>query len=209
MKKISVLAVAFVATAFLAPGNAHAQKYQGQINTTAGTSFSLTGLVVNAFLNAVDNAQGVETTSIPGINTMVDYGVSDRFSLGAAYYYQSFTTNLSGYTDSSGQVVSGDYYIRITRQNAGLRTLFHFGDNDDLDLYAGARIGMTFWSWASDIPNNSGVDFDDVIRSRVLPQGIFGMRYYFTPVVGVNLELAAGPPYFMMLGVNARFGGVK
>jgi hypothetical protein len=210
MKKVSLLtATAFaVNLSALTPGKAHAQKYQGQMNATAGASFSITGLFVNAVLATVDQAGGVNTSSIPGLNAMFDYGVSDRFSVGAAYYYQSFTTNFTSYTDTSGTVQNGDFKLALIRQNAGARMLFHFGENENLDVYAGARVGFTFWSTKSDVPANSGLDLDvSAIRSRMLPQGIFGMRYYFTDNIGANVELAVGPPYFMMIGLNARFGG--
>lgn len=210
MKKVSFIAAtafAVILTA-LTPGKAIAQKYQGQMNATAGASFSLTGLFVNAVLDAVDGAGGVNTSSLPGLNVMFDYGVSDRFSVGGAYYYQSFTSNFSSYVDTNGVTQNGDFKVALVRQNPAVRLLFHFGDNDDLDTYAGARIGYTLWSVRSDVPANSGADFDvDAVRSAIRPQGLFGMRYFFTENIGANVELAVGAPYFMMIGLNARFGG--
>jgi hypothetical protein len=38
-------------------------------------------------------------------------------------------------------------------------------------------------------------------------QGVFGPRYFFTENIGFNTEFAIGPPYFAMIGFNARFGG--
>lgn len=200
----------FAATAFMLvfaslPTQVAAQKYQGQMNFTAGGSFSLTGLTMNFVIDAIDNAQGTTTRSTPGLNGMFDYGITDRFSLGAAYHFQNFRAEFNGYTDSAGNAVVGDYYVGVTRQNIGLRALFHFGDNDDLDIYAGARAGITLWSYNTNA-NTTGLG-DDLFTSRVWPQAIFGMRYYFTPNIGVNTEFAIGPPYYLMLGVNARFGG--
>jgi hypothetical protein len=143
----------------------------------------------------------VQTTSIPGINAMLDYGVTDRFSVGGAYYYQSWSGSWVG-TDSVG--ISHNYSYNITRQNAGLRALFHFGDNDDMDTYAGARFGYSFWSYKTDADH--ALDWGKM-TSRLWPQAIFGMRYFFTPNIGFNAEFAVGPPYYMMVGLNARFGG--
>ncbi|GAB4130818.1 MAG: hypothetical protein Fur0041_00420 [Bacteroidia bacterium] len=206
MNKRVIIAAVAVAMAFvLAPGKALAQKYQGQMNVTAGASFSLTGLFINTIMNGVDNVTGVSTRSTPGLNGMLDYGVTDRFSIGAAYHYQSFRADFTSYTNDSGVVMNGDWYASITRQNIGLRTLFHFGDNDDLDTYAGARFGYTFWS-AKTNATGSGID-KNTATSRLWPQALFGMRYFFTPNIGVNVEFSVGPPYYMMFGLNARFGG--
>lgn len=207
MKKLSVLAVAVTVAAFatFSPNRAMAQKYQGQMNLTAGGSFSLTGLAINAVTDALANGTGVTSRSTPGLNGMFDYGITDRFSLGAAYHFQNFRTEFTGYTDTAGNNVVGDYYFGITRQNAGLRALFHFGDNDDLDTYAGARVGYSFWKFSTNA-SSSGVD-EATLTSRVWPQALFGMRYYFTDNIGANVEFAVGPPYYLMLGLNARFGG--
>ncbi|MGL4597523.1 MAG: outer membrane beta-barrel protein [Bacteroidia bacterium] len=206
MKKIKSLLVAavLVATGIFAP-NASAQKYQGQMNITAGGAFSLTGLVGTAVTSAVNTANG-RASATPGLAGMFDYGVSDRFSIGAAYNFQQFTVKFSSYVNDNGNTVNGDFKYSVTRQNIGLRALFHFGDNDDLDTYAGARFGYTLWNTNTNAPGLSLGD-EKFFRSRLWPQALFGMRYYFTENIGVNAEFAIGPPYYMMFGLNFRFGG--
>lgn len=206
MKKTLLSAfAALLLGVFALPQQAAAQKYQGQVNITAAGSFSLTGLVLSAFTDAVGKGTNVNTRSTPGLNGMVDVGLTDHFSLGAAYYYQNFHGEFSSYTDTAGYVHNGDYYFGVTRQNIGLRALFHFGDNDDLDTYFGARVGYTIWSYRTNAVA-SGLNKDSA-RSRLWPQALFGVRYYFTPNIGVNAELAVGPPYYLSLGFNFRFGG--
>ncbi len=205
MKKIKSLLVAavLVATGIFAP-NATAQKYQGQMNVTVGGAFSLTGLVGTSLTSAISAADG-RASSTPGLAGMFDYGISDRFSLGAAYNFQQFTVKFSSYVDNNGNTVNGDFKYSLTRNNVGLRALFHFGDNDDLDTYAGARFGYTIWKTNTNAPGLALTD--NFFKSRLWPQALFGMRYYFTENIGVNAEFAIGPPYYMMFGLNFRFGG--
>jgi opacity protein-like surface antigen len=206
MKKIKILVVAASLTliGLIAPQQAAAQKYQGQMNFTVGGAFSLTGLVGSAVTDAIQAGNG-RATSTPGMAGMFDFGVSDRFSLGAAYNFQQFGVKFSSYTDNNGNVVNGDFKYTLTRQNIGARALFHFGDNDDLDIYAGARFGYTIWTTNTNAPNLTLTD--KTFKSRLWPQALFGMRYYFTENIGINAEFAVGPPYYMMIGINARFGG--
>lgn len=198
MKKLIIVCTLFLSTF---AGTLSAQKYAGQLNGTIGASFSMTGLIFTALNNSVGNNSTVTTTSLPGMNAMLDYGISDRFSAGAAYYYQSWSGKWSS-TDSNG--VSQDYSYSVARQNAGVRALFHFGDNENLDTYAGARFGVSFWSTKTNYVGSLDLG---KFTTRVWPQAIFGMRYYFSEFVGVNAEFGFGPPYYIMFGLNARFGG--
>jgi hypothetical protein len=198
MKKLIIACTLVLSTI---AGTVSAQKYAGQLNVTAGASFSMTGLLFTTLNNSIGNNTTVNTTSLPGLNGMLDYGISDRFSVGAAYYYQSWSGDWSE-VDSNGVNQNFDYSIK--RQNVGLRALFHFGDNENLDTYAGARFGYSFWSTKTNSTGN--LDFGR-FTSRLWPQAIFGMRYFFSDFIGVNAEFAVGPPYYMMFGLNARFGG--
>ncbi|TND10341.1 MAG: hypothetical protein FD123_589 [Bacteroidetes bacterium] len=209
MKKLPVITVALVVAtlATFSPRNAMAQKFQGQSVVTAGAGYSLAGILMGVVTDAV-NATDASSTKTPVIAGMYDFGISDRFSVGAAYTYQGLTVKYSSYTDPNGNVITGNFTDRLTRQNFGVRALFHFGDNDDLDTYAGARFGYTMWNYSSSAPN--GYDNSDILSgfgSPIKPQALFGMRYFFTDNIGANAEFAIGPTYFMLFGINARFGG--
>jgi len=108
-----------------------------------------------------------------------------------------------------GNLISttGSFTDRITRQSIGVRPLFHFGESENLDLYTGARFSYVWWNYKSDGRTDlSSSDIFGGFGSPVKPQAIFGMRYNFMPALGFNAEFAIGSTYFMMVGINARFG---
>lgn len=208
MKKFSRILVVGAVAALTAmnPTQAKAQKFQGQSVITAGVGYSLAGILMEVVKDAV-NATDASSTKTPVIIGSFDYGISDRFSVGASYTYQGMTVKYSSYTDNNGNVINGDFKDRLTRQNFAIRPLFHFGDNDNLDTYAGVRLGYTMWNYNS---SQNTYDSNDILGgfgSPIKVQGLFGMRYFFTENIGFNTEFAIGPTYFMMIGANARFGG--
>lgn len=216
MKKGSfIFAVAIMLLAgIISPKQAAAQKYRGQSVVTGGVGFSFVGLLLGVIDNTVDAATDIRSTKTPVIIGAYDYGVSDRFSVGVGYTYQGITMRYDSYykpniNGSGDTIVTGDFRDRLSRQNFGIRPLFHFGDNDDLDIYAGLRLSFVRWSYNTNRP-----DFDASGATRLLSgaspvkaQALFGMRYFFTENLGFNTELAIGPSYFAMVGLNARFGG--
>jgi hypothetical protein len=207
MKKLLILALSAIVLNCLTPATAAAQKYQGQVNVGANGAFSLVGLLLTSTFNSIDRIEGLNTAVTPGLNGTIDFGLSDRFSLGVAHFYQSATAKWSSYTDSAGIVQSGDWYYRLTRQNTAVRMLFHFGENDDLDTYFGVRLGYSYWSQRTNVTNAGSVIDLGVFRTRFWPQAVFGARYFFTEYIGANAEIALGFPYYLSVGLNARFGG--
>jgi hypothetical protein len=216
MKKGSfiIAAVLMLLAGIIAPKQAAAQKYQGQSVVTGGVGFSFVGLLLGVIDNTVDAATDIRSTKTPVIIGAYDYGVSDRFSIGVGYTYQGMTLKYDSYykpnfSGSGDTIVTGNFTDRLSRQNFGIRPLFHFGDIDDLDIYAGLRLSFVRWSYNTNRP-----DFDISGATKLLGgvspikvQGLFGMRYFFTENIGFNTEFAIGPSYLAMVGINARFGG--
>jgi hypothetical protein len=216
MKKGSfIIAVALMLLAgIIAPKQASAQKYQGQSVVTGGVGFSFVGLLLGVIDNTVDAATDIRSTKTPVIIGAYDYGISDRFSIGVGYTYQGITMKYDSYFKPSinggpDTTITGDFKDRLSRQNFGIRPLFHFGDNDDFDIYAGLRLSFVRWSYNTNRPDLDVSGATSLLSgaSPVKVQGLFGMRYFFTENIGFNTELAIGPSYFAMVGINARFGG--
>ena len=214
MKKVPVFAVIALITAFstINPGTAHAQKAKGQFVGTAGAGYSIVGLFMGVIQDGINATDNVKSTKTPVIWGTADYGLTDRFSVGACYTYQGITAKYNSYTttDSAGNNITmiGDFTDRITRQSIGIRPLFHFGDSDDLDVYVGARFSYVFWNYKSDRTDISATDVLSGFGSPIKPQFVFGTRYFFIPQVGFNAEIAIGPTYFMAFGISGRFGGM-
>jgi hypothetical protein len=216
MKKsiLSGMSAIIILASVITPHKAHAQKYKGQSVVTGGVGWSVVGLFLGVIDKGLDAASDVRSTKTPVIMGAYDFGLSDRFSIGAHYTYQSLTLRYDGYTTFSStgffdSTVTGSFRDRLLRQSIGIRPLFHFGDNDDLDIYAGLRLSFLRWSYKS-TRSDLGDDFaTDILKAAnpIKVQGVFGVRYFFTENIGFNTEFAIGPAYFAMIGINARFGG--
>lgn len=218
MKKISstILITAFCFS-IMQPRNVAAQNAKGQSVVTAGVGVSLVGLLFNAVKNTVNSqpGAGITLSSTPVIIGAYDYGVTDKFSMGFAVSYQSFGTTYTNYTYTNSQnvqVTIPSYKDNVTRMNFGVRPLFHLGNNPNLDTYLGARISYTSWSTSTTNPDpyyNTGSTYDFIGASPIKFQTVLGLRYFFGDLVGINMELAIGPSYYLAGGINFRFGATK
>ena len=213
MKKTTHFFIILLLVGFstFAPQYANAQKIKGQTVVTAGAGYSLVGLFMGAISTGLNTIGDVNSTKTPVIIGGLDYGITDHFSLGAVYTYQGVSANYNSYTDydTLGYLVTiqGSFTDRITRQSIGVRPLFHFGESEKLDLYTGARFSYVWWNSTSSVRANlSQTDIFAGLGRPIKPQAIFGMRYNFMPALGFNAEFAIGSTYFMMVGINARFG---
>jgi hypothetical protein len=212
MKRSAYFALAAaIVIALIIPGKAQAQTAKGQVVVGTNGAFSLVGTAMTLAFKGIGNIDGLTTHTTPGLSGTVDYGISRRFSLGVATFYQSASAKWNVYSDSSSGTniyYNGDYHARVTRMNTGIRALFHFGNSDDFDPYFGFRVGVSYWNITSNVANIDALGNFKHFSTTVWPQAIFGVRYFFTPNIGVNGEFALGFPYFMSLGVNFRFGGL-
>ncbi|HLG02928.1 MAG TPA: hypothetical protein VI731_04995 [Bacteroidia bacterium] len=184
------------------------QKKAMQIVPTAGVGYSITGALMGFISNGL-NAVDVESSKTPVIIGGADFAVTDIFSVGGIYTYQGLTVKYNSYQveDTAGNMITitGDFKDVLSRQSVGVRSLFHFGQNEDFDLYSGARFSYVWWNY------NGREDFDASMLSFGSPvkvQALFGMRYFFIPNLGIGMEFAVGATYFMSFGLNGRFGGI-
>ena len=174
----------------------------------AGAGWSLVGALFGFVNNSVPDSSSVDLKQTPVIIGAYDYFVSPKFSIGAAYSFQSFTFSYANYpyTGAGGATYYGTFKDVVKRQNFAIRPLFHFGNSDDMDPYFGLRLGYTQWSYSTTNPDplydNSGTTS---IGSSVKVQVLFGARYWITDFLGFNTEVAIGSPYFLMVGANFRF----
>jgi len=168
---------------------------KGDFTVNGGVGYSLIGSI---FRLTLDNAKAVNSEAsgggTPVINGMVDYAVTDIFSIGVAGSYQTYTINFS---DDDSQ--------KWSCLNIGVRPLFHFGTGDNLDLYTGARISVTSWNFTSTIDDNTFFTAGDVTLPGFGLQPLFGGTYYFTDNIGLNMELGLFGTYLAAAGINAKF----
>lgn len=194
------------------PVKNYAQNKSGTSVVTLGAGTSMVGLIFKAFQNSINSLpqSSVELKSTPALLATYDYALADKFSLGVAFSYQSFSAQINGYEyiNSMGDTISNaSFKNTTTRINYAIRPLFHMGSSEDMDVYMGARIGFTKWNTKTD---NLDPYYDpaadwDFLTNRVRTQVLFGLRYFFSDYIGVNGEIAIGTPYYMMAGLNFKF----
>jgi hypothetical protein len=178
-----------------------AQKEQGGSVVSAGAGYSL----ISLFLG-FDGHRSVEQRSTPVLMLNYDYAVIDRMSIGLSGSFQQFSA-------IHEDAVFGKYTDRYNRSTGGIRILGHFGQAENMDLYAGGRVSGSYWWMNSGSPDPAFDDpqyAPDVIRInyyglRFGVQGIFGWRYYFNENLGIGSEISIGPPSCFMANLVARF----
>ena len=192
MKKLSIIMTAIAVFALLNT-NSYAQNADYKSVVSVGVGSSLFGGLMRVLEVAENDSYSYSQTPVLGAS--YDYGVTDFLSVGVSGTYQGFFLK------------ADDGTATLLRLNGAARVLFHYVNNDKLDLYSGVRLGATgydFDSTSADptldgfADDNSGFHF----RTQVVA---FGMRGYFTDNIGANLEFTIGSPYFLMGGLNYRF----
>jgi hypothetical protein len=203
MKKLIILALS-VSSVLLFNQKIQAQKLQNELVISAGSGYSLSMALVRSVINTSLRASGFnEVKTIPIINAQLDYAVADNFSIGGAYSFHKWSVDET-------RMINDTLYnaqVGLSRQNIGIRPLFHFGGDETLDLYAGGRLGYSVWSGNYAIRNNYGDNRADNVRtpSTFTVQFLFGVRKYFNDFIGVNFEVGLGTaPYFMAGGLSFK-----
>lgn len=181
-----------------------AQNEEGQSVVTLGAGYSLVNNIVKSGLETYSD---VNVKSVPTIALTYDYGLTDNFSLGVAAAYQSVSGEFTNtYFDNNLDLQTETAKSSFSRMNIAIRPLFHYGGSDKLDLYSGLRVGMLFRNSEVESEQENIDLFGDLSGSRV-SIGIvaFGMRYFVSDNIGINMDLQVGTPYIMSAGVAARF----
>src|ERR1044071_5037317 len=154
-----------------------AQKYKGEIVISPQAGFSLVGSVVRIAFKVSDyDITGLKTRVTPGLTGNVDVGLTDRISLGAAYFVQFASAEWSAYTDTlADSTYRGNFTFAAQRSNYGIRTLLHFGSNDAIDPYFGFRVGYGQWRFSG---STTAVELYDkrYFKKGVSLQAVFGVR---------------------------------
>lgn len=174
---------------------------------SASVGLSLTGVFINLF-DELDPTATIDIKNTPALQLTYDYGIKKFFSIGLAVGYQKFGIDAEDftYTDSEGIEITESFNADFSRLNIAIRPLFHYANNDDLDLYSGFRIGLLNNRFSSD-STNEDLSIDGFENLNRLAFGVtaFGLRYYFTDNIGAGFEINLGAPYVTAFNINARF----
>ncbi|WP_338815027.1 outer membrane beta-barrel protein [Bernardetia sp. Wsw4-3y2] len=173
MKKLfaSVIMCALFIFSF---STAQAQYEQGQLDVNLGV-----GLLPTFYGSGT-------TQAIPPVGLSVDYGVSDKISIGGYAAYAS--TKIDGFDDW------GYNYTII-----GVRGAYHFDvGSEKFDTYAGGLLGYNIVSFSGDD------SFTGAAASAAAFSVFLGGRYRFTDNLGAFAELGYGISV-LQLGLNLKF----
>jgi len=183
------------------------KEYRHTGSVSAG--MSLTGTFIKLFENPESGDLDIKRT--PALQVSYDYGIQKFFSIGVAVAYQKFNVDGKDFIefDEEGNVQTVDFNGDYSRLNVAIRPLFHYANNDKLDLYSGFRFGFlnnnfTYTDTTFEDLNLKDIELNNIKR---LTFGItaFGLRYYVTNNIGAGFEINIGAPYATVFNINARF----
>lgn len=206
MKKIILLPLILVFITQLA-----AQNEEYRLNAGVSLNYTFTGDIINSAVNAARNlGEDVKNKTVPSLQLSLDYGLEKWFSIGAAVSYEKLGFVSTGgvyFNETTMQNEPNNYTAEFTRTSIAFRPLFHYANDDKLDLYSGLRIHYFMAEYSDDSKDPNTADVLDLPTKVGMGVSIvpFGMRYYFSDNVGMGTELNLGRPYVVNISVNARF----
>jgi hypothetical protein len=180
---------------------------KGKVIIHAGVGLNLlsTNLTVRYALSAAyDGADYIPTfKQIPMINLGLDYGLGKKFSVGAAFGYQTAKGTYDHY---------GFKFIDTwTRIHMAVRGDYHIVAKENVGLYTGLKVGYNIYTVSTTLPDSPGYTKSDYIADLIKPSTIsaqahFGFSYFFSGVAGLNAEvgLGYGGPYIFALGATFK-----
>jgi opacity protein-like surface antigen len=200
MKTKLILALSMIGFIF----NANAQNSEGTSVATAGLGYSFFNNIIKTSLETYSD---VKVKSVPTIALTYDYALTDNFSIGVAGAFQNVSGEFTNqYIDQNFDTQTEIATTKVSRLNIALRPLFHYGNGDKLDLYSGLRVGYLIRNVKTETKDEALNVLDDLDGNRfALGLVPFGMRYFFTDNLGVNMDLQIGTPYVVSGGIAFTF----
>ena len=199
MKKF-ILALSMIGFMF----NANAQDSEGASVATVGLGYSFFNNIIK---NSLETYSDVEVKSVPTIALTYDFALTDNFSIGVAGAFQNVSGEFTNqYIDQNFDIQTEIATTKVSRLNIALRPLFHYGDGDRLDLYSGIRVGYLIRNVETETNDELLNVLGDLDGNRfALGLVPFGMRYFFTDNLGVNMDIQIGTPYVVSGGIAFTF----
>ncbi len=182
-----------------------AQKTDGGFAMNAGAGFSMFGILGSINLNIPDEVS-LESNSTTCWTGALDFGMQNHLSIGLGGGYQSIDQTVKDYqyVDENGNETIGEFSYSLSRINAGLRLLYHFG-NGSIDAYIGVKPGVNIYQFGT----NSNFPIPTWVRAssttfalQIIP---IGLRAYLNDNIGLFFETGVGAPSFISGGLCIGF----
>jgi opacity protein-like surface antigen len=176
---------------------------ENSINLYYGTNL-LAGIYKSV---AASTAENVKVRSMGPIGLVYEHMLTNVIGLGVELGYAHTTLE---YHDTelyyaNGQPVSYNYSLNFTTYRAMVRANFHFAESDKFDAYGLVSGGYRSTSFTYHTENP--YDKSHLSYKSIFPFGVkvgLGLRYFFTPNIGINLEMALGTP-LLCGGLSFKF----
>jgi hypothetical protein len=176
---------------------------ENSINLYYGTNL-LAGIYKRV---AATSAENIEVRSIGPIGLVYEHMLTSVIGLGVELGYARTTLD---YHDTevyyvNGQPASYNYSLNFTTYRAMVRANFHFAESDKFDAYG--LVSGGYRSTSFNYVTNNPYDVGHLNYTSIFPFGVkpgLGLRYFFTPNIGINLEMAFGTP-LLCGGLSVKF----
>lgn len=157
---------------------------------------------------------GIQFEKVSGfvpLAAMISYKFAPKIS---AAIEANYSTNVLYFTDNSNlNTVHHRFHIPRYRVLASLN--FHFGKQEKMDYYARMGVGYIFLKPKLEGDTTASLaaqNYIFLLRNTYNVIGFgpslrlaFGFRYFFTPFLGLNMEMGFGGP-LIRTGLSLRFG---
>ena len=174
-----------------------------------------------SFYESIENSSSTSNYKASGIGPAgirAEYMVSDKIGVGLDFIYNS---NRFSYTNTQYDTTWTDvstYTVATTTDNAErlmqrirlqARFNFHFDiSNPNLDGYFGIGVGTNnrfrkYWVNGVEVNDSFSSTLSNLTLIPVSLRICAGLRYYFNPNVGVNMEMGLGGP-LISAGVSIK-----
>jgi hypothetical protein len=199
MKTKKIILAGILSLGICSSFNSNAQAFEQEKSYgSVGYGF---GNIGNIVLNAYENNEGYNYSSLGPIFLKYEYAISDKFGIGASLVYLSGEAK---FTSTNG--ASNTYNNTISRvgYNAMLRFNWHFGDHDMIDPYFGIAAGYRSNTWSSDFEDPNTEDLEVKTLNHLGLEATFGTRFMFHENLGAYVEVGLARAIFQ-IGLTGKF----
>jgi opacity protein-like surface antigen len=204
MKKNTIIIFAALLSAcMMSPGTAGAQVVQkGNILVDAyyGGPNLWKNILKTFFVES--NSTNVQVGGFGPVGGRFEYMASDKIGVGLDVNYTTVGISWTGADSSSSTVYNYDLASKRTRAMA--RINIHFGGSDSFDGYFGVGAGYNSVKYVL-TSNDPGVGGSTPGLNPLAFRLALGGHYYFTPNIGIGMELGAFGGAILEGGLAVKF----
>lgn len=168
-------------------------------NKTNGThSIFIIGSEMNNNSYQYDEIEYQITRAYKPIIAKYEYYLDYWFSLGIGLNYQNYKGRVYSYSKER------EFTYKLEALDISARSLFHYGDFSNIDMYSGFSFGRKIHRGSiTIIKGNYDVDFKafDGYSYQFIP---FGIHYNFYKGFGINSEISIGSSIYSSLGLTYK-----